>query len=387
LSHAPLDIAVVLDSADENWPSMDLVGEMLLDRWRAVPSEVAPSVISLPVARVARRLAGDRRSAFNFDRAITRYLTYPLRAAAARRTGRLFHIADHSYAQIAYVLPSARTGVYCHDIDAFRAVLAPETERPEKRTAPFRALARTLLRGLRSAALIFYSTRAVGSVLEAHGLGQRSRLVHAPYGVSHEFTTESEATDLPLNVLAAVGGRPFVLHVGSSAPRKRLDVLFQTFARLRERRPQLRLIQQGAALSTDQQALVEKLRIGDALYQPPKLDRKTLASLYRLAAVVLVTSDAEGFGFPVLEALACGATVVASAIPPLLEVGEGAALYAPVGDINAWTEIVTAVLDGSLSAPSREQRLKRARNFSWEGHARTILDAYRSLVPCEDAGS
>jgi glycosyltransferase involved in cell wall biosynthesis len=359
---------------------MDLVGEMLLEQWRARPWEVAARGISLPIPRMARRLVGPGRSAFNLDRAVTRFIAYPLRAAAARRPGRFFHVADHSYAQVVHVLPAARTGVYCHDIDAFRAILAPETERPDRRSASYRALAWALLRGLRSAAVIFYSTRSVGSALEAHGFASASSLVHAPYGVSREFTARPDPADRGDYALAQLGGRSFILHVGSSAPRKRLDVLFETFARLRVARPELRLVQQGAALSADQWAHVERLGIGEALVQPPKLDRSVLAGLYRRAAVVLVTSEAEGFGFPVIEALACGAIVVASDISPLMEVGGDAALYAPAGDVETWTEVVGAVLDGRIAPVPKEKRIERASLFTWEGHARTILDAYRGLA-------
>jgi glycosyltransferase involved in cell wall biosynthesis len=124
---------------------------------------------------------------------------------------------------------------------------------------------------------------------------------------------------------------------------------------------------------------VDRLAIGAALIQPPKLDRTALAGMYRRASAVLVTSDAEGFGFPVLEALACGARVVASDLAVLREVGGDAALYAPTADVAAWTATVRGVLDGTIVAPSREIRVARARAFTWEAHARTLRDAYASL--------
>ena len=183
----------------------------------------------------------------------------------------------------------------------------------------------------RSAAVVFHSTREVGRALEGHGLVPRSRLVQAPYGVAPEFNATPDAADGTDGVLSHLRGRPFLLHVGSGIPRKRLDVLFEVFARLRTNHPDLCLVQQGASLTAAQRALVERLGIGDALLQPRKLARVTLAGLYRRASLVLVTSDYEGFGFPVIEALACGAIVLASDIPVLKEVGEDAALYAPVG--------------------------------------------------------
>ena len=373
-----LDIAVFFDAPEENWPSMDLSGAMLFEQWRSSPSlGVAPTRVSIRIPSLVRRVAGPRSAAFNADRALTRYVAYPLRALATRRPGRLFHVVDHSYAQLVHALPGARTGVYCHDLDVFQPLLSPG-KRPPSRA--MRALARVLLEGMRSAAIVFHSTREVGSLLETRGLVERSRLVLAPFGVGAEFEPRHDPGDGAEGILSPLGGRPFMLHVGSGIPRKRLDVLFDVFARMRASHPALRLVQQGATLSSAQRAQIDKLAIGDVLLQPPKLDRSVLAGLYRRAAVVLVTSDAEGFGFPVLEALACGAVVVASDLPTLREVGGNAVLYAPMGDVSAWTAMVSAALDQPNSAPSRETRLARARTFTWEQHAQRLRDAYADLA-------
>jgi glycosyltransferase involved in cell wall biosynthesis len=125
---------------------------------------------------------------------------------------------------------------------------------------------------------------------------------------------------------------------------------------------------------------VARLGIGDALLQPAKLDRATLAGLYRKARVVLVTSEAEGFGLPVIEAMACGTPVVASDLPVLREVGGDAITYAPVGDIGAWTEAVHQRVESPEPGVARSQRISRGRGYSWTNHARTILDTYRRLA-------
>jgi glycosyltransferase involved in cell wall biosynthesis len=96
---------------------------------------------------------------------------------------------------------------------------------------------------------------------------------------------------------------------------------------------------------------------------------------------VLVTSDAEGFGLPVIEALACGAVVFASDIPVLREVGGDAIVPCRVGDPDHWAATVGRFLDGALSPPPREARLAQAAKFSWSRHARVILGAYQSLPP------
>lgn len=372
-------LCILADPPGEGWPSMDLVAEMLergltqlVDgpRFREV-TRVAPALPS-----VARRLpkVGARNAAFNADRMLTRFGLYPMEALRLRARADLFHVADHTYAQLVHALPAGRTGVYCHDIDAFRSLVEPERE---ARPAWFRAMARVQLSGLRRAAVVFHSTGAVREELLRHGLVEEAKLVHAPYGTAPEFTPEGDA---PLPVAAtALGGKPYLLHVGSSAPRKRLDVLFAIFARVRQRFPELRLVQQGGALTPELRQQVNALGIADALVQPPKQERPGLAALYRHARLVLMTSDAEGFGLPVVEALACGAPVVASDIPPFREVGAEAVTYCPRGDVEAWSETIRRLLEHPESAPTRESRLQVAARYSWKTHAETIRDAYLRL--------
>lgn len=374
-------LALLMDPREEGWPSMDLVGEALLEGLAAHPSEVHVTAVQPDMPAVLRRLprAGARNAAFNADRLLTRFGLYPGRALLARGRYDAFHVVDHTYAQLVHALPASRTGVYCHDLDAFRSVLEPQRE---PRPAWFRAMARAQLAGLERAAIVFHSTQAVRTELLAHGVVPESRLVWAPYGVSPEYRPEPTpgTPDASEAVLTPLGGRPYLLHVGSAIPRKRLDVLFTVFAALRARSPELRLVQQGGALNDSQRAQVEALGIGDALLQPPRQERATLAGLYRRATAVLVTSEAEGFGLPVIEALACGAPVVASDLPVLREVGAEACTYCPVGDVPAWVESVAALLAGHDAQPSREARLTRASHFTWAAHARTVLDAYLRLL-------
>ncbi|PTL81893.1 glycosyltransferase family 1 protein [Vitiosangium sp. GDMCC 1.1324] len=369
-----------MDPLGEGWPSMDLAGEALHEQFSGPLAEsvwvtsVRPKL--LPVARKLPVLR-ERRDALNMDRVLTRFLAYPARAALRTRGQDAYHVVDHTYAQLVHALPPERTGVYCHDLDAFRSLVEPEKE---PRPAWFRAMAWTTLKGLQRAAVVFHGTRAVREELLRHKLVRPERLVYAPPGVSAEYGPEPVPGDTSDEVLRPLGGRPYVLHVGSGIPRKRVDVLFEVFAALRRQHPDLRLVQQGAALSEAQRAHVERLGIGDALLQPPKLDRATLAGLYRKARAVLVTSEAEGFGLPVIEALACGTRVVASDLPVLREVGGDTVTYAPVGDIGAWTESVQRLLESTEPDTARSQRVTRGRGYSWTNHARIILDTYHRLT-------
>ena len=271
----PIELTVLFDPREEDWRSMDLVGDMLVERWSRETDEVRVVSVHPEMPRVARRMMGSTSSrAFNADRMITRLVAYPAKARRIARSEGFFHIVDHSYAQLVHALPRARTGVYCHDLDAFRLNLEGTSDSralPTARTVAVRALGRLALEGVRRAAVVFHSTFVVRDALLRHGVVPEARLVHAPYGVASEFVGAFEQEE-PLPEL--LRGVPYVLHVGSGIARKRLDVLFDVCARSRRRWPELRLVQQGAELSPSHRAQLRELGLEHVVIQLPKLDRK-----------------------------------------------------------------------------------------------------------------
>ncbi len=356
---------------------MDLVAEMLCAQLRAAAPEVNAVRICPPLIRRLGRLplAIAKRAAFNADRLANRWWDYPRHLRQRLNEFDYFHICDHSYAHLVHVLPPERTGVFCHDLDCFRCLLEPERE-PRPRW--FRAMSRRTLHGLQKAAVVFYSTNEMRRRLEEHNLVDTARLVHAPYGVSPEFTPDPDEFDSTI----AGNATPFLLHVGSCIPRKRIDVLLAVFAGVRARFPELSLLQVGGEWTPAQREQIDRLGIGRAIQQQRGLNRRTLAALYRQARIVLQPSEAEGFGLPVIEALACGALVVASDIPVLREVGGKGAVFCPAADVPCWVETIGQLLAQSAKAPERAERLAQARRFSWDQHAQTILRAYRRNLRC-----
>jgi glycosyltransferase involved in cell wall biosynthesis len=366
---SPPRLAVVCDFREEGWPSMDLVADMLLSELQRERSRVLAERVMPPFRRRLSRVSRGSL-ARNADRLANRMWNYPRYVRRLAGSFHLFHIVDHSYAHLVHELPAHRCGVYCHDLDTFRCILEPARD-PRPRW--FRAMARRILRGMQAAAIVFYSTDAVRRQIEEHKLVPASRLVHAPYGVSPDFS-ERGGDETP-----AEEGSPYVLHVGSCIPRKRIDVLLDVFARVRSNRPELKLIQIGGEWSSAQRDQIASLGLERSVDQRKGLSRPQLATLYRNAAVVLQPSDYEGFGLPVIEALACGAAVVASDMPVLREVGGDAVIYRPVGDVAGWSEAVNAVLNDGAAPPS-DVRRARAERFTWANHARTIADAYLKLL-------
>ncbi|MBA4018971.1 MAG: glycosyltransferase family 1 protein [Pirellula sp.] len=352
---------------------MDLCADMLLANLpKTHPQFIAADACPPFHARFSRLpIALPRSFARNADRLINRMRDYPRVVKRSVDKFDCFHIVDHSYAHLVHSLPANRTGVYCHDLDTFRCILEPSQDR---RPAWMRHIARKILTGLQKAAVVFHTTDTIRRQILDYRLLPAEKLVHAPNGVAAEFHSS-----LPSDAAPPSDGIPYLLHVGSCIPRKRVDFLLDVFRRVSPTR-NLNLIQVGGAWTPSQQEIIQRHQIEDRVRQIRNLGRSELANLYRHASLVLLPSDAEGFGLPLVEALASGAIVVASDIPTLREVGGNATVFSPVGDLEAWVSTVESLLSDPNSAPPPELRRNWAGQFTWSRQAQTIGDAYLRIA-------
>jgi glycosyltransferase involved in cell wall biosynthesis len=328
---------------------------------------------------------GRTETAETVDRIINRVWDYGRWLQPQMSDFDLFHIVDHSYAHLVTNLPPGQSLVMCHDVDAFDGVLPGTTSQ----SAVGRMLGKRLLEGLVGARKVVCGSFATRDALASYGVIPESRLAVVPYGVhpSCQPKPDRRADAGAVNLLGPVDpGRPELLHVGSTIARKRIDVLLDVFAGLRERHQNLRLIRVGGAFTKSQQRQVDRLHLAGHITVLPFLERRVLASVYRRAAVVLQPSDREGFGLPVAEAKACGAAVVASDLAPLREVGGEQTAYCPVGDVGRWTATVSELLDerahnGDAWAARCAAGIVDARRFDALEHARRMIEVYRELIP------
>jgi glycosyltransferase involved in cell wall biosynthesis len=302
-----------------------------------------------------------------------------------------FHIVDHSYAHLVHTLPGARTLVTCHDVDTFRSILDPGRD---VRSLGFRTMTRRIFNGLRSAGHIACDTQATRDALVNGGGIDPVRTSVVLNGPHPSCTPAAEpAADVEAARLLGPAGRMTeVLHVGSTIARKRIDVLLQVIANVRRQRPDVRLVRVGGPFTAEQRALVRDLALDSLIVVLPFLDRATLGAVYRRSAMVLLPSEREGFGLPVLEALACGTPVIASDIEALREVGGPAAQYCPPEDVVAWTDAVIGALgerrdDPARWAARRAAGIRRASSFSWSRYTSEVAALYRQLVASAEASS
>jgi glycosyltransferase involved in cell wall biosynthesis len=178
--------------------------------------------------------------------------------------------------------------------------------------------------------------------------------------------------------------RPTVLAVGTIEPRKNYAGLLTAFAQAR-RRPEgpRRLVIAGRKgwLYEGVFETARQLNLGDAVTFLDFVADADLAALYHAADVLAMPSLSEGFGIPVLEAMACGTPVVCSDGGALPEVAGDAALLVPPEDVDALAAaLVRAVSDDALRQLLRARGYAQARRFSWDEAAREHVRVYHEAA-------
>ena len=173
--------------------------------------------------------------------------------------------------------------------------------------------------------------------------------------------------------------RRFMLYVGTIEPRKNLVRLMAAFAEARRRGIPHHLVCVGPYgwASRDLSGHIERLGIRDAVHFTGYVPFDHLPSIYNLGEFFAFPSLYEGFGLPVVEAMACGVPVLTSSTSSLGEIAGDAAVTIDPTDTDAITEaIVRLATDAALRRDRSESGLRRARDFSWEQSAREMLAVY-----------
>jgi len=205
-----------------------------------------------------------------------------------------------------------------------------------------------------------------------------------PLGVGPPFMGESVTSQARQESLH-VGG-PYALHVGDLHPRRDLMTALQAVLAVRERRKEfasLRLLLVGVDRGSGSYLRDAATRMGQggALEIVSGLDDATLALLYERANVFVYPSVYEGFGLPMLEAMACGAPVVATHAASSPEVVGDAGLLVEPKEVSAMAGAIEAVLSSpDLAARLGEAGRRRAAQFTWERTARETIQVYRQCL-------
>lgn len=234
----------------------------------------------------------------------------------------------------------------------------------------------------RAAAVIAVSESTRRDLLERFAVPPE-RVAVVPYGVAAQFRPLEPAERAPVLARYGLGDEPYLLFVGRIELRKNVGRVLEAFARLRRQGLPHRLVLVGSAGRGEPVAAFYRRAeaLGPAVVMLDYVAHDDLPALYSGAAVFVWPSLYEGFGLPPLEALACGAPVVAADVAALPEVVGDAGLLVDPTSVEAIAAAVERLLsNAALRATLRARGLERARRFTWAAAARATLEVYRRVA-------
>jgi len=237
-------------------------------------------------------------------------------------------------------------------------------------------------RSARSAARVLTDSEfSAGEIAAAYQI-PRERIAVAPLGVSDHFAP----VDRPNGTIAADITSPFLLHVGDLHERRNLGLVVHAMfeAQRRPGMPQLSLVLAGVdrGIGDRLRGYARDAESPDAVVCLGPVTDSQLLTLYRGATALVYPSRYEGFGLPVLEAMACGTPVIASRAASIPEVLGDAGILLDPDDEPGWAEAIAEIVsDEWQKGRMRKAGLARAKEFTWARTASITLEAYRQVAP------
>jgi alpha-1,3-rhamnosyl/mannosyltransferase len=246
-------------------------------------------------------------------------------------------------------------------------------------TARVRRARRRLPLMARAATMIVTPTESVRGEVCEHLKVAGNRVVAVPEAARAVFRPQSAAETLAVRKRLTVAD-DFLLFVGTLEPRKNLPVLVRAFREvLRETGGRLQLVIAGQKgwLTDALFSEVKESGLNESVRFTGYVSDDELRALYSSCKAFVYPSLYEGFGLPPLEAMACGAPVVASSIPSIKEiVGDAALLVAPADTPGLTRAIIKVLRDDFLRQRTIEKGIERAASFSWQRTARLMRGVY-----------
>jgi glycosyltransferase involved in cell wall biosynthesis len=210
-----------------------------------------------------------------------------------------------------------------------------------------------------------------------------------PHGVEARFRPPVDRETARTEAQRRLGLRGrYLLVVGQNTPSKNHRAVLEAFSAARlPRDVHLVMLQRlyrgrrfGVLRATPLDEVAEELGVGDRVVFPEHVSNDTVVSLLQGAEALVQFSRYEGFGLPGLEALACGAPVIASDIPALVEVLGGVALHVPLQPAALARAMERLLSDQGLARELSARGPERAREFSWERSATAHAEVYREAA-------
>ena len=359
-SKLDFSVSIFRDSPAEGWLSMDRYARELTAALRR--SGDCPDLVDL---EPPPPLSGGR------GLLLSRMVHYPL--WARKQGGDVNHILDHSYGHLLYTLDPRKSVVTVHDI-------APVLF-PGHRFGLSGLMWRIAMSGaLRAARMITDSEFTRQQVIERYDYPPE-KIEKIYLGVDPGFRPLSNEELQSFLQKYVLPDQSLVLHAGKTHARKNFGRLIEAVGALHQVGERIHLVQLGGYPSEDQARLIEALHLGGFVHFLGKVPERDLVGFYNAADLFVFPSVYEGFGFPPLEAMACGTPVIAADAASLPEVVGAAGVLVPPEDTTALADAVQTLLNNRAMAEQySELGLTRAAGFTWEKTASKTIEVYAGIA-------
>jgi glycosyltransferase involved in cell wall biosynthesis len=185
--------------------------------------------------------------------------------------------------------------------------------------------------------------------------------------------------EYPGNIPEPIPPKPFLLYVGLRSIYKNFRNFLNAYS-LWHKRNEVNLVVVGCAWTKQEREMIKVLKLSGQVFLLIDVDKEKLTLLYNLAIAFVFPSFYEGFGIPLLEAMACGCPIVASRIPSTIEVAGEVPVYFEPGEIDSIVSALGNVLNARRDSKRLELGLNRVNQFSWDITAHETLNIYRELL-------
>lgn len=314
---------------------------------------------------------------------IDKWLLYPmiLKVRLLKKSNKdintRFHICDHSNAPYLKSLPLARTAITCHDVLAIRGALG-HADAYCPASGMGKILQEWILKNLISAqnlAAVSHFTLNQLKDLSPSSINNHKNwmIIHNAFNADFKPMEASPSKRL-LEEMGLNYNEPFILHVGSSLERKNRKLLLHMAVAL-EDKWQGKICFAGKGLDAQLLNLVHELNLQDRVISVIRPSHEGLLALYSTCEAFIFPSLSEGFGWPLIEAQACGAPVIASSLEPMPEVSNNTALHVHPDDAKGFADAFLTLQDEKIRKHIIASGLENIERYNVE----KMIDDYIAL--------
>ena len=312
-----------------------------------------------PVNELPRRKSFSRRF-------LSRYIITPLRCCLSRKINIYHALSEDAGELLKWIPDNSKAVATVHDIiplyfdQGLNEKQLERYERQIKRLTSFDAVI----------CVSQYTADCLASFIDI----DPSKIHVSPNGVDAKYFSK------PFGRQKAVSNRKYILSISNNAPRKNLEILPELFAGLNHQHEDLYLVRIGSPLNDELRMKWNQLVGAQKLIEVEFCSDEELVSYYQHAECFVFPSLAEGFGLPLLEAMASSCPVVCSNVTSLPEVGGEYAFYFDPENIEEAIQATETAMIHKNDMKFINRAKLHAESFSWEQHAKSIVQIYNSLA-------